>query len=156
GADQPHRPVVERLGNVGALLSDLLQRQGDVLLGDFRHAGVVLGIATPGRLHGGTDLAEQAGQAAQLDAVDGAFAGAAGGVPEDDDQLHAHVDGVLQAPYLVVVHDVPGHAHGEHVADALIEQDLDRRARVHATEYGGERVLSGGGREHLGGPVAPF
>src|SRR6266567_2847724 len=60
----------------------------------------------------------------------------------------------LTAPQLVIVHDVAAHAHGEDVADPLVEDDLDRRARVHAAEHSHERELAGSRGDDLGRPVA--
>ena len=88
------------------------------------------------------DLGQQAGEVAELHVVDRALDGATARVPEDDDELRTHLDGVFEAAELVVVHDVAGDAHAEHVADPLIEDDLDGRARVHAAEHRRERELS--------------
>ena len=65
-----------------------------------------------------------------------------------------HQDGVLEAAELVVVHDVARHAQREDVTDALIEDDLHGRPRIHASEDRCERVLSRRGGHDLGRPVA--
>ena len=73
--------------------------------------------------------------------------------PSTTMQLRADLGGVLEAAQLVVVHDVARDPHSEYVADPLVEDDLDRRARVHAGEHRGERVLARRGRDHLRGVV---
>src|SRR5262249_46717802 len=133
-ANQRNPSFIERLREVRTLVADLLRRVEDVLLGDLVDAGVVLRVATLRLLDGRMDLGEQTGQVAQLRTVDRPFYGAAARVPEDDDELRAHADGVLETAELVLVHDVAGDAYRKDVADALIEDDLDRRTGVHATE----------------------
>ena len=64
-------------------------------------------------------------------------------VPENDEGLGAQdADGVLERCDLLRSGDVAGHAHGEDVAEALVEEDLDRHARVGAPQNRGVRCLT--------------
>ena len=63
-------------------------------------------------------------------------------VAEDDDQPRAEARrGELDAPDLRRRDDVAGHADDEQVAQALVEHDLGRHARIGAAENDGERLL---------------
>src|SRR5215472_7445618 len=76
-------------------------------------------------------------------------------MPEDDDELHSDdLRCVFHAAEFVLVDDVACDADAEDVADSLIEDDLDRIARVHAREDRRERILTARSRGYLGQPVA--
>ena len=69
---------------------------------------------------------------------------AAARVPEDDEKLYMQpVARELQAAPSVDVRDVPRHPDDIEVADAAIEQELDRHPRIRARQHGGERRLVG-------------
>ena len=88
-----------------------------------------------GLLHRGLDARQQSGEVAQHHVVDGAFDGAARGVPENHDDLCAgNRAPELHAAEDVVVEHIAGNTGVEHVADAQIEDHLDRLARVEATQ----------------------
>src|SRR5437667_4862054 len=127
-AHERDRAVVEVLRHVRASLSDGSNRLAHVLLGHLRDAAGVFRVAAVGRLDRGMDLGQQAGEVTELHAVDRALDCAAARVPEHHDELRADLDRVFEAPELIIVHDVAAHAHGEDVADPLVEDDLDGRA----------------------------
>ena len=74
---------------------------------------------------------------------------------EDDNQLRSDdFRCILHAAEHVVVDNVARDADPEDVANSLIEDDLDRSARVHAREDHRKRILTARSRRHLGQPVA--
>ena len=76
-------------------------------------------------------------------------------MPEDDEELHTHdLRCVFHAAKLVLVDDIARDADPEDVANSLIEDYLDRIARVHAREDCRKRILTVRSRWHLGLPVA--
>ena len=76
-------------------------------------------------------------------------------MPEDNDELHSDdLRCVFHAAEFVVVNDVARDADPEDVADSLIEDDLDRIARIHAREDRRKRMLTARSRGYLGHPVA--
>ncbi len=69
--------------------------------------------------------------------------GTAPRMPQHDHQTHAvPLGGELDAADLRRGDDVAGHADHEQVAQALVEHDLHRHARVGAAEDDGERFLA--------------
>ena len=63
-------------------------------------------------------------------------------MPEDHDRFGAeHRDPVFEAGDDRRCRDVPGNPRHEHMADALIEDELDRHPRIRAGQHGGERLL---------------
>jgi hypothetical protein len=94
-------------------------------------------------VHGRLDLREQVGEVAEFHVIAGALDGAALRVPHHHDELRAgDVAGELEAAHDVGVHDVAGDPHREDVAEALVEDELRRRAAVDAAHDGGKGPLA--------------
>jgi hypothetical protein len=84
------------------------------------------------------------------DGVQGGRDGPAAGVAEHDHQARAELRGrELDRPDHRRGHDVAGDADDEEIAEALVEQDLDRCARIRAAQHDGEGTL--GLHRQLGG-----
>src|SRR4029077_10549440 len=89
------------------------------------------------------DFVEQLREVAELGPIDRPLYGAAGGAAHDEHELGSRCGtGELQAPEQIIVADVAGDARVEGVADAGVEDDLRRCARVDAAEDRGGGVLS--------------
>src|SRR5688572_14567242 len=99
---------------------NVLHRKLDVLTRHRVHEVVVLCRALApifGCAHGGTDLAEQCGEIAELHVVDRTLYGSAGRVSHHQNDLRTgDLAPELHAPDDVVVGDVAGHAHVEGIA----------------------------------------
>jgi hypothetical protein len=77
-------------------------------------------------------------------AFDGGGDGAAFFVAHHHDEFGVEVlDGVFDAAEYGVVNDVAGYADGEEIAEAFIEDEFGRNARIGARQDYGERVLAG-------------
>src|SRR5262249_18599871 len=126
-ADETDLSGIEGGADDRAALADLAHRLPDVLLRYLVDVGRITGAALPRGLDGGVDLLEELREVAELHALDRALDGAAVRVPDDGDETDADdLDGVLEAPQEIRVHDVAGAAQAEDVADPLVEHDLRR------------------------------
>ncbi len=79
-----------------------------------------------------------------LDGLHGGFDGSAIGVAEDEQKRGRELEGgVFEGGKAVVVEEISGNAHGENLAEGLIEDDFGSDAGVGAAEDGGHGRLSG-------------
>lgn len=147
-ADDHDLALLLHLAKDGALVADGLHRQVDIVLGHHLDKGRVFGAALQyvgGHFgHSGFDLAKQTRQVAEFHAVAGALDRAAAGVAHHHQQLRtSHLVGKFKTAEDVFVDDVARHPGIEKVANALVQNDLGRGARVDARDHAGQRVLAG-------------